>query len=212
MKSYFVALIAGGLILSSTLVGIVHGRLTNRWGVQPDMKEAARRLENTPLEVEGWQLVSEAELGQTVVEMLQCKGSLNRVYKSVKTGDYVSFVVLLGPPGPIAVHTPEICYSSRDYRIEKDRSAWLANDTDQLWDLGLKAKNEREAPLRVLYGWTSDGEWKATDDPRFAFAGQPMLYKIQLAGPPAKGEGQDACKDFLTAFLPLLRKHVGDGK
>jgi hypothetical protein len=209
MKSYILALSAGGLTAVSLLVGVVHGRLTNRWGPQPDMEEASRRLESMPEDIEGWHCDPHSPpLDERVKEMLQCQGSLNRVYENVKTGQTVSVVVLLGPAGPISVHTPEICYSSQDYQIASDRVAYTIDSQQDLWDLRLKAK-EGGAPLRVLYAWTNDGNWDATANPRFAFGGRPLLYKIQLAGPvPNETSDQDACRDFLDAFLPVLRKHL----
>lgn len=208
MKSYLLVLVAGGLIAVSLLVGVVHGRMTNRWGIQPDMKEASRRLESMPADIDGWHAES-YPLDERVAEMLQCQGSLNRVYENPKTGQKVSIVVLLGPAGPIAVHTPEICYSSKDYSITSDRVPYAVDDQQDLWDLRLKSNRAGAAPLRVLYGWTNDGNWDATANPRFAFGGRPLLYKIQLAGPvPNESGEQDACRDFLAAFLPVLRKHL----
>lgn len=212
MKSLSVGIIGIGLIVASLLVGAVHGRLTNRWGIQPDMKEAARRLESLPEEIEGWECIAsernEHKLDDRVSEMLQCQGSVNRVYRNTKTNETISVVVLLGPSGPISVHTPEICYSSQDYRIAADRVEQKVSDKEDLWDLRLKAK-ESDAGLRVMYGWTNDGNWDATVEPRFAYGGRPLLYKIQLAGPvPNEKADQDACRDFLEAFLPVLRKHL----
>lgn len=206
MKNFLLALIVVGLIGISAVVGVVHGRLTNRWGPQPDMLDAARRLESMPLDIEGWK-ATDHELDERVREMLQCKGHLNRVYENVKTGQRVSVVVLLGPAGPISVHTPEICYSSRDYSITSDRTNHQVDEQQDLWDLRLKSNRAGAATLRVLYGWTNDGNWHANDNPRFEYGGRPLLYKIQLAGPEPVGE-TDACQDFLKAFLPVLRKHL----
>src|SRR5690349_5077895 len=102
MKSYSVVLIGIGLIAASLLVGVVHGRLTNRWGMQPDMKEAARRLDSLPEQLEGWECTSH-KLDNRVSAMLQCQGYVNRVYRNTKTDETVSVVVLLGPAGPISV-------------------------------------------------------------------------------------------------------------
>lgn len=206
MKNFTLAIIAVGLIGISAVVGVVHGRLTNRWGPQPDMLDAARRLEAMPADIEGWKAVDH-ELDPRVAEMLQCKGYVNRVYENVKTGQKVSVVVLLGPAGPIAVHTPEVCYSSQDYSIATDRTGFKVDDRQDLWDLRLKSNRPGAAPLRVLYGWTNDGNWHANDNPRFAYGGRPLLYKIQLAGPEPVGDN-DACQEFLAAFLPVLRKHL----
>lgn len=209
MKTYILVALTVGLTGLTAVVGAVHGRLTNRWGPQTDMLEAARKLESTPKEIEGWELVREDPLSEGVVEMLQCSGYVNRTYRNEKTGDRISVVVLLGPAGPIAVHTPEICYSSRDYKITDQRTACEVGDSEKLWDLTLKSKGVVEAPLRVLYGWTNNGKWDATPDPRFAFGGRPFLYKIQMAGPVT--QEHDACQDFLASFLPVLRHHLVDG-
>jgi hypothetical protein len=209
MKSYLLVLVGGGLIASSLAVGVVHGRLTNRWGIQPDMQEAGRRLKNVPTEFGPWRQVVEHQLNERVASMLQCQGSVNRVYENAHTGQRVHVVVLLGPSGPISVHTPEVCYSSRDYLITDDRIKHTVGDNQDLWDLRLKSNRPGAAQLRVLYGWTNDGNWDATASPRFTYGGRPLLYKIQLSGPVASEPGdQEACDDFLKNFLPVLRPHL----
>jgi hypothetical protein len=155
-------------------------------------------------------MVQEEQLAKEVAEVLHCYGSVQRVYQHDSTGTKVSFVVLFGPMGPISVHTPEICYSSRDYSVATQREALVVQATpevnDQLWDLRLKANRASGQPLRVLYGWTCNGVWQATERPRFSFAGKPYLYKLQLAvATPAKQQQSDMCENFLQEFLPVLR-------
>lgn len=209
MKTYLLGLIGGGLIVSSLLVGVVHGRLTNRWGIQPDMAEAGRRLKSVPADFGDWRMSSESKLEDRIAEMLQCEGSLTRVYENTRTGQKVSVFLIVGPSGPVAVHTPEICYSSKDYRITDDRVKYTFDDQQDLWDLRLKANQAGAPPIRVMYAWTNDGNWDATANPRFAFGGRPLLYKIQLAGPiPSESGETDACRDFLAGFLPALRPHL----
>jgi hypothetical protein len=210
MKSFSTALVGIALLVATCVVGAVHGQLTNRWGPQPDLVAAGTLLEKMPQEIAGWVATSELPLEDNVVEMLQCKGSVSRVYEHPQTGERISVAVLLGPSGPIAVHTPEICYSSKDFRITSDRHRWSVSDTEELWDLRLKSNDAIGSPLRVLYGWTNDRYWHATKYPRFAYGGRPLLYKIQLAGPvPIEGK-RDAMKEFLAAFLPVLREHLID--
>jgi hypothetical protein len=210
MKLKFSLLLAVGTVLlaATAVVGVVHGNLTNRWGEQPDMFAAAELLEELPESIEGWNLLRSSPLDERVKEMLQCSGSISRVYENATTGERIYVVVLLGPSGPIAVHTPEICYSSKDYRITAARQRWSLNEQEEFWDLRLKANDISGSPLRVLYGWTNDRHWHATQYPRFAFGGRPLLYKIQLAGPVPVDQGRDACQDFLTAFLPVLRERL----
>jgi Protein of unknown function (DUF3485). len=213
MKSMSFYAMSGCLIAITLLVGIGHGRLSGRWGARPDVVSAAQRLKQLPPTIGEWELQNDTPLDPAVTRMLQCHGSLHRVYQNVKTGDVVSFFVLLGPPGPTAVHTPEICYSTKNYRITQARTRWTLDDSqmplDEFWDLRLEANDVSRSGLRTLYGWTNTQHWQATESPRFYFGGSPYLYKLQVAAPlPTEGQKGDVCREFLTALLPVLRKQM----
>jgi hypothetical protein len=211
MKSFSLWIVGAALVAATLGVAVAHGKLSRRWGTPPDVEAAAKRLERLPTQIGDWQIKgSDQKLDERVAQMLQCNGTINRVYENTKTGDKVRVFVVLGPAGPIAVHTPEICYSSKDYKIDAPRQRWAVDDANTLWDLRLKSNDISDTPLRVVYGWTNDTHWQATDSPRFAFGGRPMLYKIQLAGPVPASEERDACREFLSAFLPVLKKHLTD--
>src|SRR5947208_1159232 len=121
------------VVLVGTLgVGIVQGRITNRWGLRPDAEIAGDRLRPTlPVEVGNWRMRSEDKLADPVAAILQCHASVNRQYEHQQTGDVVRVAVLLGPPGPISVHTPEVCYSSREYTAGGDRRKTLITADDE---------------------------------------------------------------------------------
>src|SRR5512140_3244808 len=104
-----VVLVAGLTIFS----GYLQGRLRNRWGTPADLVAAAKLLEATPTEFGRWKLEKQTPLSENVARLLECAGYISGNYVDQATGEVVSVVVLLGPPGPISVHTPEICYSSR---------------------------------------------------------------------------------------------------
>src|SRR4051812_35968739 len=105
------------ILLAGTLgVSIVQGRITNRWGLRPDAEAAGDRLRPIlPAEVGNWRMRSDEKLADPMVAILQCNAYVLRVYEHQQTGDVVRLAVLLGPPGPISVHTPEVCYSSREF-------------------------------------------------------------------------------------------------
>ena len=60
-------------------------------------------------------------MDEDTVEMLECTGNIVRTYENQRTGEVVSVFVIVGPAGPIAVHTPEICYSSQNYKSRDTR-------------------------------------------------------------------------------------------
>ena len=144
-------------------------------------------------------------------QILDCAGYVNRQYVNRRSGETISLAIILGPAGPISVHTPEICYSSRAYSITTPRKQVLFTDqrgrSHAFWALTFRSNNVSADQLCVYYGWTSDGTWRAPESARFEFAGRPMLYKLQIAtlSPPTETgqqkESQDACAKFLAALL-----------
>lgn len=202
-------------ILAVTLfAGALHGHLSQRWGPPVDVLELAHKLDDLPSEIGDWRLQSDDELEPEVQLMLQCAGHVKRSYVNLKTGDLVTVAVLLGPFGPIAVHTPEICYSSRDFEIAKPRERFelFASSTKhEFWSSTFSSRNGIAGRLSVWYAWNSGDGWKAATYPRFAFSGKPYLYKIQVASVTYDDLGpktSDSCRSFLEALLPVLQERL----
>ncbi len=204
------------VLLGTLFVGFLHGRISNRWGVRSDANVAAEHMRRElPEEIGNWRMKSDGKLPDPVIKVLQCPAYITRVYEHQQTGDLVNVAVLLGPPGPISVHTPEVCYSSREYTPEGDRHR--TDVTDQagqehtLWQLPLRANNLDASSLRVFYGWSTGSQWGAPEHPRFMFGSLPHLYKLQVAvtdHPASKAINFDAGKDFLECFLPQLQSQM----
>src|SRR5687767_6261065 len=110
------------LICAVVLTGIVAGGVVQRrFDVGPSGGESLQLAADAlsrplPARAGSWVLLTESKLGPEVVKMLRCPAYINRVYAHEQTGDRITVAVLVGPAGPIAVHTPEICYSSHDYK------------------------------------------------------------------------------------------------
>ncbi len=146
---------------------------------------------------------------------MQCAAHLHGIYTNEQTGDTVVVAVLAGPSGPLSVHTPEICYSANDYELAGDRQRWQVTDAKgaehTFWKLHANSRHSTRPNLRVFYAWSHGTQWEAVRGPRFALAGLPVLYKIQLAGPPLRdpsGEGPDPCQDFLARFVADIQPRL----
>lgn len=215
MRSLVTALavvLVAGLTLFS---GYLQGRLRNRWGTPADLVAAAQLLEATPTEFGNWKLTKQAPLSDNVARMLECAGYVSGSYVDQTTGEVVSAVVLLGPPGPISVHTPEICYSSHDYTQTGERERQevpnAASSATAFWTLTFHANNLNGDRLRVYYGWSDGSQWTAAPRPRTTYAGQPLLYKLQLAAnlaDDAKPGTDDSGIRFLRDFVPVLQRQL----
>ena len=187
--------------------GVAHGYLDSRWTSQDDIKAIAEPLLNLSQKAGNWELASNSEIEGAAKRILQCYGSILQEYVNKTTGDRVTVFVVCGPRGPIAVHTPEVCYSSSGTEPVGDRvaSPMLINGESQsFWKIKFRKPRSSDPPhLEVWYGWSDGGPWKAASLPRVWLT--DSLYKIQVAGPPAKaGEETSPVEDFLAEFLPTL--------
>lgn len=203
--TYSVAL---ATVLALTLMsGLVHGYLDARWTGGPDLVAHGARLNELPEQIGPWVRVSEKELDASAQNLLRCYGALHHEYWNPDTGQRVSVAVLFGPRGPIAVHTPEICYSSTGISPLGERVAeTFTTDgiSDELWHVQFRRGDEKVAVLDVWYAWSDGGPWCAGEYPRFWLTDR--LYKIQLAGLPATSGSESPCRDFLSYFLPVVRR------
>lgn len=194
---------------------MIHGRLTQRWGPSSSTLKAAEELQSFPDSFATWKIQSTNTFSDSVLTELRCSGYISRIYQNQETGTVVNVAVLLGPPGEISVHTPEICFSSRDFSIESKRQRLVIQKPDgsreEFWSLDFRSNDLQGQLVHVAYGWSLGSHWSAPEEPRFVFGGQQHLYKIQLAAyGNARQEmsGDNPCRQFLADFIPAIRNYL----
>jgi len=239
------------VVAVTLLSGYVHGRFYNRWGIPGDMKAKVPMVDalKQRLKTEGfgdWKMVEDLPMTDVVRNTLEIPtvgkpedrksdqeetfpkhnpnllyGYINGVFRN-DNGEVVRGFLVLGPPGPISVHTPEVCYSSQAYEIKEKRrrvrifpeseasdEEEAAPREDEFWALTMRSNDLDADILRVYYAWTNTGNWSAVYSPRVSFGGDPMLFKMQLAAnlPPDRNlEEGDTCRAFLQALLPVVEE------
>lgn len=197
------------IILGLTLLsGIVHGVLDGRWSQSLDLIEIGGRLDGISEQFGDWELSEREQLDEGAAELLRCYGSIVRVYKNIKSGAEVNVAVLFGPRGPIAVHTPEVCYDSVGTKqVGPTRRETIVADAERhgLWSVQFRRDPNPDPSLEVWYAWSDGGNWKDSDYPRFWLT--ENLYKIQVAGSVGGGD-RGPVADFLEAFLPEIQKQL----
>jgi hypothetical protein len=205
--------IIGMLVLAGAtlLGGMIQGRMGRRWEGPSEFPKLADRLKKLPTDIGPWHMRESQPLSPAAEAVLECAGYVSRQYENRQTGEVVTMAVLLGPAGPISVHTPDVCYSGREYTVRQspERTGFRRNEAgqDELWRTTLQSTRLDAGYLRVYYGWSSGGAWSAPADARFAFAGQPYLYKLQVAGAlpsPPDEKALDPGFRFLGKLLPVL--------
>lgn len=202
------------LVLTGTLLGGFLPRRQSAGDSAKLLSRAAAKLDRPlPERIGAWRLLLEGKLEPDVARILQCPAYINRVYVHERTGDRVSVAVLLGPGGPIAVHTPEICYSSQDYKLDGERTLRKLTDKQgneqTFWAVDFQPNRDTGSPMRVLYGWSDGSHWEAPADPRYDHAWRPYLYKLQIGGPVTSNVADfKPCQDFLTQFIELVRPQL----
>lgn len=203
------------LLLAAALLlvdGVVYGRWTDRWGNGQAVEDAVTQLEQIPLRIGGWQAKPLAPAGAHAAQA-GCAGFWVRRYERQHDGAVVDVLLACGRPGPLAVHTPDICYTGSGYVQAEAVGLYTADAAEgaapaTFWQTRFN-KPEALVPvsLRLLWSWHTAAGWHAARNPRLEFAGAPVLHKLYVI---REMDGRDdrrddaICAEFLTAFLPAF--------
>ncbi len=196
-------LLAVGLTLMS---GLLHGRMSQRWGMDDRMQAAAERLQLFPEQVGPWHQEATYELGDSAMQLLECQGYIHRGYRHQETGDYLKLAVMVGPGSKMSIHVPEICYEASNFSLLGDRKRMSieSNGEEQsFWSVMFQVNDVSERRVRVLYGWSTGKSWTAPRLPRWSVAGYPILYKLQLSyiAEDAMAQDPEADNEMLANFM-----------
>lgn len=218
-----------GLFLALTLaVAAVQGRATGRWTPLPPLGPYVDALEGVPAQVGEWEGADAPLDDPDSLKRGGIDGYVSRRYRHRRTGDEVTVLIVCGRPGPISVHTPDVCYRGAGFTAVGEPAlsdCRLPDRTLAMWRLRFHppAMRAGAADLEIRWGWFAAGPLEAPSNPRVAFAGAPALYKlyvIQERRPPAPrgspprptgpaGEDPEPIAGFLAAFLPTLDATLG---
>lgn len=202
------------------VVGLVHGRWTRRWSGSRQVEAAAAALGRVPLDFDGWR-GRPMELDRAQLVVGEIDGYLLRHYEDPLGGGGVTLLVVCGRPGPIAAHTPDVCYAGLGYDPTgpTDRIALEVGGPGRpaSFRRAVLARASASGPstLEILWSWSSGGDWEAPDHPRLAFASRPALYKLYVireVPTPGEASGDDPSPRFLRALIPVLGRTLSGGE
>jgi uncharacterized protein DUF3485 len=195
--------------------GLIHGKLSNRWGAPQKMIDAGEKIQHLPSQIGTWKLRTSERLAESARSMLECTGDVAARYENATTTESVGLTLVVGPAGTISVHSPEVCLPSQNFRIVKPRRLVKVRDAadveHEFWVTEFQTQDVESQHVCVYYAWSTGGSWSSPNDARIKFAGTPFLYKIQLVAsalPGATRPQDDAASSFLRVFLPEARAKI----
>src|SRR5262249_54035624 len=106
MRRWWLLLFALLLVVGS---GVVYGLCSERWSPSPHVQIAASRLGKVPMTIDDWQ---GTDLASNLPEKFRSDfpGILERRYVQQGTQNEITLAIVCGRPGPVSVHTPDVCY------------------------------------------------------------------------------------------------------
>ena len=203
-----------GLALALALgIGIGHGMMTDRWGVPPDMAEAATKVHNVPLSFGNWQGKEGAPMSDRAQEMSGAVEYISRVYTN-RTGEAVTVLLMCGRPGLVSSHAPDVCFTGAGLRQLAKEQATKIDEVEsgnvEFYSAVFRAPPTNPAPDLLTYWACSPdgGDWIAISDGRVEFAKYPHLYRTiittQVHGTTGGSAESPALDDFVSEFLPIV--------
>lgn len=196
--------------------GILHGVQTARWRDPEVLSRAAARLENIPRRFTTWNS-HPLELSERQLEVAEAAGGVAARYETfdAQVGSRaVEVMFLCGPFGPVAVHPPTVCFRGVGYRqLSEEKRVEVedanGNSLGTFWSTDFERTVDGVPQrIRTWWGWSAGDEWMAPTNPRFAFAGTPVLYKIYFTEDVSSSDEPTIIPAFAQQFLPRVSESV----
>lgn len=209
MKRIILIPLTGALLVAA---GVVHGVWTDRWNDGSDLVGAVERLNRIPLHLDDWE-------GKRVEHERDARsglaGSATYQFTHKKTGKAVTVFLACGRPGPVSVHTPEVCYAGAGYEVERPARftsprTGLQGQTFFTSRL-VRKRSAEQNQQRIFWGWNAGRGWEVSDNPRFSFTGQAVLFKMYVLrelNASSEALENDPCVELMEVLLPALQMEV----
>lgn len=206
-----VVLLSAAAVLGAA--GVVEVVQSRRRADPEAAQQVQAKLDAIPLMIGPW-VGRVAEFNPQVIRQTNAIAHTYRVYTREKPGEALDVLMLAGDPGEIGTHDPERCYAGAGFKpVGSRRRVEVTDPTTaqpaSYWSARFDTETFPAASIQVIWSWTADGTWVASDDARFEFVGRPVLYKLyvtrRLTAAGTK-PAADPTDEFLTEFLPEVRK------
>lgn len=156
--------------------GTVQGRLCGRWSTSPGLEAAVARLAQFPYEIGTWK-GEDADVDRATLQRAGIAGGIVRRYRDARTGLILTVMLVCGRPGPVSVHTPDVCYEGAGYDLAAPPSSPIPEFLAATMVRPDAAITDR---LQVYWSWNATGRWEVPASPRLTFGAKSYLYKLYV--------------------------------
>ena len=142
---------------------------------------AAERVAGLPHSFGEW---SGEDFPVTDVDAMRRGGAvefMSRVYRRRKNEEPMSVLLVCGKPGPLSVHTPDVCYAGASFAPDPNQQRLSLTERDEFTWQSFTSSVDGRPDLEIAWSWTVDGRWSCPVSPRIKFGREPFLYKVYVA-------------------------------
>lgn len=181
------------------------------------LDQAADRVPRVPMEIGDWRAMAaeDDDADERSFEQTGAKGYWIRTYVHQHTRVSIRVILMCGRAGKMAVHTPDVCYGGAGYDLLDQPKVCvirneLGDELSRFWTGNFVKRKSVADSIRLYWGWTPQGTWEASGNPRWQYRGEPFLFKMYVSrnlGGAAPGPAEaDPTESFLSQFVPELKQ------
>lgn len=185
--------------------------MVGRWEKLEPIDEYVSRIDEIPLTIGNW-AGQDNPLDQGEMDSAGISGHIFREYTDATTGKTVSVLLVCGRPGPISVHTPDVCYRGAGFKpigSPEHKKLDISEDLDRdFWQLSfIPPRAATGHQLDIYWAWNDGTGFTAPASARLSFGGKSALYKMyvlqeRLVGPDSH-QSKSQIPEFMEVFLPV---------
>jgi hypothetical protein len=207
------ALVIGG--------GVAAGLQSYRWSGNDEFDAVEAKLKDLPDRLGAWTRILDAE--ETLTEDEKNIGEIEvyqkRSYRNAK-GTMVDMIIVCGRPGPISVHTPDVCMRGAGFEMKQHESETVPlplqgdrTDANEKVNAALFERKDSTGPsLRHVYwAWSDGGSWSA-ESPRWKNLHRPpFIFKVYVWRGLAREDeslDKDPCLDLIGELFTELHARL----
>lgn len=194
------------VILLTALPAVLQGRFMNRWSQPPELNQAGEQLHHFPRQFGDWHSAQdERPLSEAVCRELGLVQHFHRQYVHAVTSDRLDLLLMVGPPGKLVRHPPDVCYVNRaNQQIGEAISLATVSKAGE-HQFELLHFQQKSQPLHqefwVAYAFATEaGIWSSPASPRMAYGAESVLYKMQVLTEAPQEAHDQSLAEFLKKF------------